>query len=235
MRIGEVYQKGITYFKLGDFVNARKCFLITKKNDKYKAASLLRLALIAEKESNYQEMREISEQKEFNNQELIGKLNMLEYNFTESLTNFSNGVIANSRNKTNLYLKIASLYMNLGEFQKAWDIYQNLAKKEESYYAATMRLSHFYLYFQDYEQALAKIHEIKPKYLNETKKVNDYHINEAILLALMGQNITKWVKDTYVISQIATQDDAQLLKHLAKYRLYFRANNHIKRGSYFDN
>ena len=145
MRIGEIYRRGVTYFNNGDFLNARKCFNATKRDSKYQASSLLRLCLIAEKESNYQEMREIINRGLFTNEELMGKLNLLEYNYEASLENFLK-CLEKSPTK-NLFLKIASLYTNLGDYSKALAIYDKLLQNPDFYYATMNAVISFLLVF----------------------------------------------------------------------------------------
>lgn len=216
MKTNDLYQNGIKYFNMGNLIKAREYFNQCTNNPKFHDSAMARLCTIAEKESNFKEMRNLISQGFYYHDEIEGRLNFQEYNYQTSLKCYEKALNKSKINR-NLIFDITIVYVNLGEFDKALKIYQKLTKYNECYYGAIMRMSHIYLLQGDYEKAYHTILKIDRSALNNPKIRKDFEINCSLYLSLLGKDSLLYDNKAYLISQARSNNEITLINHLKEH------------------
>ncbi len=233
----KVFLDGLRYLKNYDFINARKCFLISLNDSNYKDESLTELFQIEIRNGNYKRAREMLDTAcdvdAMLLKKLYAKIEHVENNFERSKA-YYNEIVDYAKYHNRSRLELGKLYKQTGDYDIARKMFETLCASHSYYFFAFVEL--IYLHFLEYDFLGAQ------KVLNEVDvsklSLKDLQIYRKLSLCiryfsgqLKSSDNVYSLEDDYMEYRLFDHSDDVLIGYLEKHRNQERKES---KGCFFE-
>lgn len=226
MNPSKAYKNGIKCLEISYLKYAKYWFNIALKDDTLKIDALKKLFSIElsqgrldkarELLSTFYKENEISSDNIYILNCMYGELESLEMNFKSSKSFYT---ISNIFSDGKIELELAVLNMQLGDFDIATDILENLKSSKNGYIQKALNVENMFLALlkKDYSKALYYYNRVNKNLLKERIVFDTIYMH--ILFGLNKLNDSKY-KDAFLYDLLINKDDSRLIGRINNYKTY---------------
>ena len=209
------YLNGVGNFYRKHYSKARKCLEKASLDPVYRQKAFKELMYIDLKEGKYASVRERLEKNIVSNFYIYGLLESIEYNYEASIKHYNNCII-NNETSDKVIIDLARVYMQMGDYEVAQDLFNSLLNDDKYYIEIMIDLVCLSILKEDYDAAFKTFSSIDKSKLCG-RYLEDYANLKMYLDYFMGKKMDSSC-DSYRFNVLSTDSDNYLLDHIESHK-----------------